>query len=130
MRARSGSDSQRRLGIMAPVREFSRRPASRPNNLDSSDEAYSKLREENAILGKAIEELMKAKRESSLGTEETQTHGAETSADITIRVLRNENKVLRDRVTSWKSRALQEAALVDELRKITGILPDKEQVPN
>ena len=130
MRARSGSDSQRRLGIMAPVREFSRRPAvpraSSRHNLDSSDDTNSKLREENAILGKAIEELMKAKRES-LGTED-QGHGAETSADITIRVLRNENKVLRDRVTSWKSRALQEAALVDELRKITGILPDKEQV--
>ena len=58
-----------------------------------------KLRDENAILGKAIEELLKNKNQ-------------EPSSGMMLQNLLKENRSLKWRVQSWKARALEEANVV------------------
>jgi len=91
------------------------------------EEIIRKLRDENAVLGRAIEQLLETKQLHEFDIRRTYNKRSGDPAPLSPEgSLLLENKLLKQRLASWKERALEESRLVDELRKIAEIIPDSD----
>ncbi|CAD7923143.1 unnamed protein product [Amoebophrya sp. A25] len=110
-------------GLRRPrVAEHAKRERSREGAVDDAE--AQRLRQENAVLGCAIEELLRDEGLSaSLKGGPITRERSDTALNNIVKSLVAENARLRHRAATWKQRALEESALVDELWEVALALP-------